>query len=172
MSDTFALPYEALKKERARLETLHSYNLLEPGDKDEEFDKIVQVASYVCGTPVSLMSLVDVDKQYFKARVGFSPTETSREVSFCSHAIQKDGIMEIPDARMDERFKNNKLVTEAPHIRFYAGSPLVSKNGDKLGTLCVIDNTPRKLSAEQLQHLETLSNQISSLIELTSQEKK
>lgn len=165
------LPFDQLKEERARLATLHSLNLLGE-ESNEQYDNIVKVASYVCGTPISLISLVDFDQQYFAAKTGLDITQTSREVSFCSHAILQDGVMEIADAMADERFRNNALVTGNPNIRFYAGAPLVTKSGHKLGTLCVIDRIPRTLSDDQKQHLETLSRQIVALIELREQERK
>jgi adenylate cyclase len=166
-----SLPFEELKKEKARLEALHSQNILDTGD-EEEFDRIVKVASFICGTPISLISLVDTDRQWFKSKIGLEVDETPRNVSFCSHAIQQEGIMEIEDASKDIRFKNNPLVTGNPNIRFYAGTPLITKNGLKLGTLCVIDKVPKTLSQEQKDCLESLSKQVMDQIELKQQRKQ
>lgn len=167
----YSLPFEELKRERERLATLHQYNLLHE-EADEEYEQIVQIASYICGTPISLMSLVDADKQHFKIRLGLDVAETSREVSFCSHAIQHRELMEVNDAMQDARFKTNALVTGDPGIRFYAGAPLITSSGHALGTLCVIDRVPKKLTAEQKQHLQTLSRQLVNLIELRFQQTK
>lgn len=163
-----SLPFEELKKEKARLLSLHSQNILD-SEGEEEFDRIVKVASFICGTPISLISLVDTNRQWFKSRIGLNIEETPRNVSFCSHAIQQEGIMEIQDALEDNRFKDNPLVTGDPKIRFYAGTPLITKNGFKLGTLCVIDKVPKKLSQEQKDCLESLSKQVMDQIELKQQ---
>ncbi|SDS34416.1 adenylate/guanylate cyclase domain-containing protein [Christiangramia echinicola] len=166
-----SLPFEELKKEKARLEALHSQNILDT-DAEEEFDRIVKVASFICGTPISLISLVDTDRQWFKSKIGLDVQETPRNVSFCSHAIQQKGIMEIQDASKDIRFKDNPLVTGDPNIRFYAGTPLITQNGLKLGTLCVIDKVPKTLTQEQKDCLESLSMQIMDQIELKHQRKQ
>jgi adenylate cyclase len=166
-----SLPFEELKKEKARLEALHSQNILDTGS-EEEFDRIVKVASFICGTPISLISLVDIDRQWFKSKIGLEVNETPRNVSFCSHAIQQEGIMEIEDASKDVRFKDNPLVTGDPNIRFYAGTPLVTENGLKLGTLCVIDKVPKTLSKEQKECLESLSKQVMDQFELKQQRKQ
>lgn len=166
-----SLPFEELEKERARLKTLHSQNILDT-EYEEDFDQIVRVASYVCGSPISLVSLVDTDRQWFKAKVGLGLSETPRSMSFCSHAIQQEGIMEIPDATQDARFKDNPLVTGDPNIKFYAGAPLVARNGYKLGTLCVIDSVSKTLSQEQKECLVALSDQIMAQVELRQHRSK
>lgn len=165
-----SLPFEELKKERARITALHSQNILDT-ENEEEFDRIVKVASFICGTPISLISLVDTDRQWFKSKIGLDIEETPRNVSFCSHAIQQDGIMEVQDATKDIRFKDNPLVTGDPNIRFYAGTPLITETGLKLGTLCVIDKVPKILSQEQKDCLESLSMQIMDQIKLKHQGK-
>lgn len=169
--EIYTLPFEKLKHEKARLATLYRYNTLDP-EVENEYQNIVELASYICDTPISLVSLVDIDTQVFKAKKGLKINGTSRELSFCSHAIMQDSLMEVVDASEDERFKNNALVTGDPNIRFYAGAPLVANNGHKLGTLCVIDREPKTLSRTQKAHLETLSRQIVALMELKQQRKK
>lgn len=129
-------------KELQRLATLHETGLLDTPDS-EDFDRITRIASAALGAPIALVSLVDADRQWFKAAHGLDARETPREHSFCAHAIQGDGIMVVPDAREDSRFRNNPLVTGDPKIAFYAGAPLVTKDGHALGTLCVIDSKPR-----------------------------
>lgn len=165
------LPFEDLKKEKSRLKALHDQNILDTGD-EEEYDRIVKVASFVCGTPISLISLVDTERQWFKSKIGLDLEETPRNVSFCSHAIQQDGVMEIHDASEDLRFKDNPLVTSNPNIRFYAGAPLITSDGLKLGTLCVIDKVPKALSQEQKECLEILSKQVMDQMELKQQRKQ
>ncbi|SDB35085.1 Adenylate cyclase, class 3 [Flavobacteriaceae bacterium MAR_2010_188] len=169
--EIISLPFDDLKKEKARLAALHEQNILDT-ENEEEFDRIVKVASFICGTPISLISLVDTDRQWFKSRIGLELKETPRSVSFCSHAIQQDGIMEIEDATKDKRFKDNPLVKGDPNIKFYAGTPLITQAGFKLGTLCVIDRVPKILSQEQKDCLKTLSMQIMNQLELKQQKKQ
>jgi GAF domain-containing protein len=151
--------------EEQRLRALKSYNVLDTA-AEQEFDELVSLASYICGTPISLISLITHDRQWFKARVGLSAPETPRSVSFCQHAIASEDILEIPDALEDIRFYRNPMVTGNPHIRFYAGAPLVNAEGHKLGTLCVIDTEPRELSEAQKIALSTLSKQVMVHLEL------
>ncbi len=165
------LPFEELKKEKERIAALQRHNILDT-EGEEEYDRIVKIASYICGTPISLISLVDTDRQWFKSKVGIEIQETSRDVSFCSHAIKQDGIMEINDATQDERFRDNPLVTEDPNIRFYAGTPLITSDGHKLGTLCVIDKVPRTLTDEQKECLDNLSRQVMDQMILRQQKRK
>jgi GAF domain-containing protein len=113
------------------------------------FDSIVKLASEVCGVPIALVSLVDTERQWFKASVGLpGVNETPRDVAFCAHAIQDDALFEVPDAKNDARFSANPLVTGNPDIRFYAGAPLVLDGGARVGTLCVIDRQARQLDAK------------------------
>ncbi|KAI9440308.1 gaf sensor signal transduction histidine kinase [Russula earlei] len=152
--------------EQARLQELYRLEILDTA-YEEEFDEIVQLASRICQVPISLISLVGASRQWFKARVGLGATETSRDVSFCAHAIVQDSmLMEVEDAEQDERFQDNPLVTSDPHIRFYAGVPLVTRNGYKLGTLCVIDSKPNKLNEEQGFILKVLGSQIVKMLEM------
>src|SRR5271168_1445370 len=123
--------------ELARRSALASYDILDT-DPDSSFDDLNLLASVVCNTPIALITLVDEHRQWFKSRVGLSVEETSRDISFCSHAILQEDIFIVPDALLDERFRDNPLVGGEPHIRFYAGVPLINQEGYALGTLCVI----------------------------------
>lgn len=130
------------------------------------FDDITALASSICGTPIALISLVDQDRQWFKSRYGLEALQTSREVAFCSHAINDPGqVMEVEDATQDWRFKDNPLVTAAPDIRFYAGAPIVTDDGFALGTVCVIDRRARSLNDGQRAALRSLANLVVSLLE-------
>jgi diguanylate cyclase (GGDEF)-like protein/PAS domain S-box-containing protein len=144
--------------ETARLLALRELQILDSAP-EREFDALVAAAALVCDVPISLVSLVDSDRQWLKANTGLpGVTQTPRDVAFCAHTIQEDGILEIPDALADPRFTSNPLVTGAPDIRFYAGAPLRLSNGAKVGTLCVIDRQPRTLTNTQrtiLAHLAT-----------------
>ncbi len=150
--------------EAARLEALRQYQILDT-DAEEVFDDITRLATYICQTPIAVISLVDHDRQWFKARVGLAPRETSRDCAFCAHAILQDSPTVVPDALADARFADNPLVTAEPHIRLYAGAPLITAEGFKLGTLCVIDREPRTLSNEQLAVLRILANQVMAHLE-------
>ena len=151
--------------ETDRLAALYSLNVLDsPPEKD--FDDIVALASTVCCVPMSLVSLIDADRQWFKARTGTDLTETSRDLSFCAHAILGRDLLVVPDAREDARFADNPAVTVDGGVRFYAGAPLVTTDGYGLGTLCVVDSQPRRLDLEQLQALRALARQVTSQLEL------
>lgn len=141
-------------------ERLRALELLDVLDSASErrFDVLVATAALVCGVPISLVSLIDHDRQWFKANVGLpSLTETPRDVAFCAHAILYDGIFEVPDTLADPRFADNPLVTTVPDIRFYAGATLRLSDGAHVGTLCVIDRVPRQLSQQQREALRLLS---------------
>ena len=127
---------------------------------EERFDRITRIAQRLFDVPIALVSLVDEDRQWFKSRLGLDATETSREVSFCAHAILDDRVLLVPDAHLDERFRDNPLVAGDPRIRFYAGAPIDSPSGNKLGTLCVIDRKPRDLSPEDLEALRDLADMV------------
>ena len=151
--------------EAARLSALRSYDILDTLP-EVEFDDIVQLASDICGVPIALVSLVDGERQWFKAKTGLAAQETHRDLAFCAHAIlDPNKMLIVEDATKDERFAANPLVTGAPDIRFYAGQPLLTPDGDALGTLCVIDTEPRKLDANQIAALETLSSHVVLLLE-------
>ena len=136
---------------------------------EADLDALVQAASLVCEVPISLISLVDANRQWFKARVGLEAEQTPRDISFCGHAILDDGIFEIPDASADPRFAGNPLVTQAPDIRFYAGVPIKLSNGANIGTFCVIDRTPKKLTDTQRTILSKLAATAASLLEKRAQ---
>src|SRR5881394_1236637 len=147
------------ENEVLRLAALRRYAVLDtPPERD--FDELAGLASQICGTPIALMTLIDERRQWFKAAVGLEQRETPREYSFCAQTLQSPDVMVVPDAREDARFAGNPLVTGEPGIRFYAGAPLVTPDGQVLGALCVIDRVPRQLQAEQLEALRTLSREI------------
>lgn len=150
----------------ARVAALRRYRILDT-DPEQAFDDIALLASQICGTPIALISLLDEDRQWFKARVGLTLRETARNISFCTHAIDRPGeVMIVPDALEDERFARNPLVIDEPKIRFYAGAPLVTPDGHALGTLCVLDLVPRALSDDQIKALEALRRQAQAQLEL------
>lgn len=152
--------------ERGRLKALGEYSILDTLP-ELEYDDITQLASQICGTSISTISLIDENRQWFKSKVGLGVNETAREISFCGHAIvEPDKIFTVKDSRLDERFQNNPLVIGEPHVIFYTGVPLISPSGFALGTLCVIDDQPKELNQGQLKSLKSLANQVVSLFEL------
>ncbi|MBS4066910.1 MAG: GAF domain-containing protein [Chitinophagaceae bacterium] len=151
--------------EELRLNDLYSYEILD-SSPEEEFNDLVELASLFCRTPISLISLVDRKRQWFKARKGFSKAQTDRSSSFCAHALLGNDVMVIEDAASDIRFAHNPLVTGESRIRFYAGAPIVSPEGYKLGTVCVLDNKPQRFSEIQRKVLELISKQVTKLLEL------
>lgn len=153
------------RDEEARLKTLHALNVLDTAP-EADFDDIVGLASDLCGAPISLVSLVDTHRQWFKAKIGVDAEETEREVSFCAHAILGRDLMVVPDATADVRFADNPFVRTTPGIRFYAGAPLVTSEGSALGTLCVVDHQPHRLTLDQTRALRALAKQVSEHLEL------
>lgn len=153
------------ENEIERLKDLESYQILDTLPEND-FDEITQLASQICGVPISLISLIDKNRQWFKSRRGLEIEETPRDYSFCGHAInEQEKVMIVKDSRIDERFHDNPLVTGDPNIIFYAGVPLVSSKGNSLGTLCVIDEIPRDLDQSQISALKALGNQLGKLLE-------
>jgi GAF domain-containing protein len=151
--------------EEARLEALRDLELLDT-EPEAEFDELVRRAAEATGAPIAVITLVDEARQWFKARVNLELESTDRDLSFCAHAIlAPDDITVVPDTRKDERFADNLLVTEDPTIRFYAGAPIFTPDGQPVGTLCVIDAVPRGLSDEQAQALRDLAAEVSQQIE-------
>ena len=146
-----------------RLQAVHALNLLDT-PPESEFDELVALAAQICGTPISLVSLIDERRQYFKASIGLPERETDRSLSFCAHAVQHPGLFVVPDATEDVRFRDNALVTGAMGLRFYAGVPLVS-SAQSVGTLCVIDTVPRVLSESQRGALAILARQVEARFE-------
>jgi GAF domain-containing protein len=156
-----ALPPEEL----TRVAALKDYKILDT-EPERAFNEIVYLASHICSTPISLVSLIDERRQWFKAKIGMDANETPREFAFCAHSILKHGPTVVEDAQQDARFSDNPLVTGDPHIRFYAGAPLVTPSGHPLGTLCVIDREPRHLSPDHLRALGALSRLVVEQLEL------
>ncbi|MCR6484463.1 GAF domain-containing sensor histidine kinase [Amycolatopsis sp. OK19-0408] len=143
--------------ELARVAALRALDLLDT-PSEERFDRITRLAQHTFGVPIALVSLVELDRQWFKSCVGLDERESPRSASFCARAIERDDLMEIPDARLDPRFSDNPMVTGPPHIRFYAGQPISAPSGHSLGTLCVIGREPRHLTAAERDRLRDLAH--------------
>jgi diguanylate cyclase (GGDEF)-like protein len=153
------------EQENDRLAELRRYHVLDTPN-DPAFDRVTRIASELFGVPMALVSLVDENRQWFKAFVGLSASETSRDVAFCAHAILKDEVFIVEDAHADPRFFDNPLVTGPPHIRFYAGAPLVTPTGLRVGTLCTLDTRARSFAAHEARMLATLARIVVDLLEL------
>jgi GAF domain-containing protein len=153
------------KNEKKRLEVLWQYEVLDTVP-EQVFDDLTELAASICESPIAMLTLVDEKRQWFKSKVGVSMTETSRDVSFCGHAILQQELFIVPDATKDERFSDNPFVTADPKIRFYAGAPLITPDGHALGTLCVLDNVPHTLRPDQKRALQILSRHVMSQLQL------
>ena len=159
------MPIPKPANEDARLRRLQEYRILDT-EPEKRFDDLAYLASYICGTPVAMISLIDVDRQWMKSVVGYPPLVLPRDISFCAHTILEPEMLVVEDATRDERFSKNPLVAKEPSVRFYAGVPIFSYDGLALGSLCVLDRTPRRLSHEQLEALKSLSRQVHDQLEL------
>ncbi len=151
--------------EPERLAALQRYDILDT-PAEAEFDDFTWLASQICGTPIALISLVDAERQWFKSKVGLDASETPRDMAFCAHAIHGSEVFEVPNALEDARFADNPLVTGAPDVRFYAGAPLTTPGGMRVGTLCVIDRVAHQLSDGQRESLARLGRQVVAQLEL------
>jgi len=151
--------------EAARLRSLYQYGVLDT-EGEQAFDDLILLATQICDVPMALITLVDTERQWFKAKVGIDICETPRKISFCGHAVLADEMLVIEDAERDPRFVDNPLVTGDPRIRFYAGAPLTTPEGHRIGTLCVLDHAPRRLQPEQKRSMLALARQAVALLEL------
>lgn len=151
--------------EALRLRTLNRYQVLD-SQPEPQFNRIVSLARRALRVPIALISLVDEERQWFKAREGLSVQETPRSLAFCDHAIRRRAVMVVEDARLDVRFRDNPLVTGEPCIRFYAGAPLITRDGQALGTVCVIDRVPRSFDEDDRETLSDLAAIVIDELEL------
>lgn len=161
----FMVPPQIPSDDQRRLRELYRYEVLDTSYEDE-FNDVVKLAATICRTPIALISLMDAQRQWFKARVGIDAAEFPRNISFCGHTIATDApVFEVNDATQDERFLDNPLVTGDPFIRFYAGVPLINSNGFKMGTIAVSDTQPGALNEEQIYTLQSLARQVVKLLD-------
>ncbi len=151
--------------EQERLCSLHSYDILDT-PPEEAFTEIAHLAAYICHCPIATVSFIDEERQWYKARVGMDLIQTPREIAFCAHTIMQREILVVPDATLDPRFANNPVVTGEPHVRFYAGLPLINADGHALGSLCVVDIRTRELDFDQAWALESLRKHVIAHLEL------
>jgi GAF domain-containing protein len=150
--------------ETDRLRTLRLYHVLDAG-AEKCFDDLTRLAAAICDAPMAAITLIDEDRQWLKSRIGLADVQTSRDVAFCAHAILGTELLTVEDASLDPRFADNPFVTSSPNIRFYAGAPL-DAHGAALGTLCVLDRKPRRLTASQLEALGILRGAVMAQLEL------
>lgn len=153
------------ENEEQRLARLHEYDILD-SPTEQDYDDITRLVSQICGTSISTISFVDRDRQWFKAAVGVTKRETSRDVAFCAHTILGNDVFTVQDASTDPRFEDNPLVTIDPRLKFYAGMPLLTSDGYRLGALCAIDRVPRTLTQQQEESLRVLARHVVDLLEL------
>ena len=154
-----------------RLASLQLYDILD-SLPEKSFDEITLLAAHICGCPIATVSIIDENRQWYKSRVGIDVSETSRDIAFCAHTIRQDHLLVVPDTTLDERFSDNPVVMDGPKVRFYAGAPLINKDGYGLGTLCVVDVEPRQLAKEQVAALEALGRQVVLMLELRRTERE
>ena len=154
-----------------RMRALQLYDILDTLP-EKAFDEITQLAAHICGCPIATVSIIAQDRQWYKSRVGFDATETPRDIAFCAHTINQTETLIVPDTYKDVRFQDNPVVTGGPKVRFYAGAPLINKEGFGLGTICVVDLEPRSLNAQQTAALEALSRHVVILLELRRAERE
>lgn len=157
--------------EYRRLNALESYNILDTLP-EKEYDAITRLASYICKVPMSLITFIDLDRQWFKSKVGMDGTETLRSDAFCSHTIMGDDVLEIKDTLQSDVFRDNAYVQNEPHVRFYAGAPLIDPNGHRLGSLCVIDHVPRELTDDQRDALRILASEVMAQLVLRKEKQQ
>lgn len=158
------------ENEAVRLQALRNFSVLDT-PPEPVFDDITSIAAQICGSPIALVSLIDAERQWFKSHRGLDAVETPRDFAFCAHAILRpQDVMVVPDAHQDDRFADNPLVTGEPHIRFYAGAPLVTPTGEALGTLCVVDREPGDLDSGKIDSLRALSRLVMVHLELRQTE--
>ncbi|MEO9530938.1 MAG: GAF domain-containing protein [Crocinitomicaceae bacterium] len=160
--DSLNLPVP--NNENERLKALYYYDILD-SEEEEQFNNLTELIAEICQVPIALVSFLEEERQWFKSKVGTDQTEAVRETSFCQYCIMEEKVMEVPDATKDKRFSNNPLVVNDPNLTFYAGYPLVDKDGFAIGTLCVYDVKPNKLNNSQLKALEILSKEVMLAIE-------
>lgn len=153
------------KNEKKRIAVLWQYDVLDTVP-EAMFDDLTELAASICDVPIAIISLVDEDRQWFKSKRGITVKETSRDISFCAHAILQKKLFIVPDATKDKRFKDNPLVTGKQKIRFYAGAPLLTAAGHALGTLCVLDRKPRQLRPAQKRAMQILARHVMAQLEM------
>ena len=161
------IPAQHPENEPARIKELHKLLILDT-PPEQRFDRIITFLTDEFSMPIAMISLVDSNRQWFKARLGMTCAETDRNISFCAHAILGSELFIVPDTRQDSRFANNPLVTEAPFVRFYAGAPLIMHSGHIIGTLCMLDDTPRSLDALDMAIFCAVRNIVVDEIELSA----
>ena len=161
------IPAGITQNEELRLKALRSFAVLDC-IPNQALDDIIELVTQICEVPTALISLIDEEKQWIKAKIGWENEEIPRDTSFCGHTIQQQDLIIIPDTTQDVRFFDNPLVTGESAIRFYAGAPLIL-SGQGLGTLCVLDRVPRNLTALQLNSLRILSHQVAAHLKLNRQ---
>ncbi len=156
-------------REASRLAALEGLHVLD-STAEKDYDDLTRIAARICGTPAAAIALIDVERQWFKSKVGIEASETPREFSFCAHAIQKpEEVLVVSDATKDERFMDNPFVTASNGVRFYAGAPLVTTSGHAVGALCVTDWRPGAIDAAQIDMLQFLARQVVCQLEIRAE---